>query len=128
MKTNTDKLLMWLLAIFLLEFIFGAIFIILITNGIRIDRKIDNGGKKDYELVEYEQVYHVFTKQEVFLTIENKTDKVIGTLVVKEKNSGKTDYINKVLPGKKTKLYFDLDSYYDDVEFEVEKVTYVEMY
>lgn len=127
MKSNLDKIIYYLSIIFLIEFIVATVVIILLTNGIRVNRKC-NIAKDGLELTQYEQVYHVFMKQEVFLQVENKTEDMIGTLVVREKNSEKTETRYKIYPGKKTKLYFSLDSYFEDVEFEIEKLRFVEMY
>lgn len=127
MKSNLDKIIYYLSIIFLIEFIVATVVIILLTNGIRVNRKC-NIAKDGLELTQYEQVYYVFMKQEVFLQVENKTEDMIGTLVVREKNSEKTETRYKIYPGKKTKLYFSLDSYFEDVEFEIEKLRFVEMY
>lgn len=126
MKDNLDKLVVYLFIIFLIEFIVSAMILILLTNGIRIDRKC-NIAKDGFELVEYEQVYHVFMNQEIFLKIENKTDMMIGTIVVREKNSGITDTVHKLRPGKSTKLYFDMNTKFEDVEFEIVELKFVEM-
>lgn len=126
MKDNLDKLVVYLFTIFLIEFIVSAMILILLTNGIRINRKC-NIAKDGFELVEYEQVYHVFMNQEIFLKIENKTDMMIGTIVVREKNSGITDTFHKLRPGKSTKLYFDMDTKFEDVEFEIVELKFVEM-
>lgn len=91
------------------------------TEGIRIDRKVEIE-KDGVKIEEYEQVYHVFMKQEAFVSVENTSDKEIGTLIVREKNSGKTDTLHKLRPGKKTKMYFSFDSYYDKLEFEIIEV------
>lgn len=126
MKSNLDKLVVYLFIVFLIEFVVATVVIILLTNGIRINRKC-NIAKDGFELTQYEQVYHVFMNQEVFLQIENKTDKMIGTLIVREKNSGITDTFHKLRPGKSTKLYFDLNTKFDDVEFEILELKFVEM-
>ena len=79
-------------------------------------------------MTEYEQVYHVFTKQEIFLSVNNTSDKMIGTLTIRDKNSGKTETIHKVRPGDKKKLYFSLESYFKKVDFEIIELKFVEMY
>lgn len=127
MKSNLDKIIYYLSIIFFIEFIVATVVIILLTNGIRVNRNC-NIAKDGFELTQYEQVYHVFMNQEVFLKIENKTDKMIGTVIVKEKNSGKTETHHKLSPGKSTKLYFNLDSYFEEVEFEIVELKFVEMY
>ncbi len=126
MESKLDKLVVYLFVVFLIEFVVSAIVIILLTNGIRINRKCGIA-KDDLELVQYEQVYHVFMTQEIFLQIENKSEKMIGTLVVKEKNSGKIETHHKLGPGKSTKLYFNLDSYFEKVEFEIVEVKFIEI-
>ncbi len=126
MKDNLAKINMYLALVTLVIFIIGFTLVFLLTNGIRINRKIgynENG----LELVYYEQVYHVFMEQEIFLQVENKTENTIAYLTVKEKNSGKESTIHKVLPGRKTKLYFSLDSYFEKAEFEIVNLRFVEM-
>lgn len=125
MKSNLDKLVVYLFVVFLIEFIVATVVIVLLTNGIRINRKY-NIAKDGFELTQYEQVYHVFMNQEVFLQIENKTDKMIGTLVVREKNSQITDTFHKLRPGKSTKLYFNLNTKFEDVQFEIVELKFVE--
>lgn len=126
MKDNLAKITMYLAIATLIIFILSFTFVFLITNGIRIDRKL--GYNKDgLALVYYEQVYHVFMEQEIFLQVENKTENTIAYVTVKEKNSGKESTIHKVLPGRKTKLYFSLDSYFDKAEFEIVNLRFVEM-
>lgn len=126
MKNSFDKLPIYLLIVLLIESIICMSVIILITNGIRINRE-SNYGKDNVELTKYEQVYHVFMKQEIFLTVENKSDKMIGTITVKEKKSGKTETLHKIRPGKSVKMYFSLDSYFEKVEFEIVELRFVEM-
>lgn len=126
MKSNLDKLVVYLFIVFLIEFVVATVVIILLTNGIRINRKC-NIAKDGLELTQYEQVYHVFMNQEIFLQIKNKTEQMIGTLVVREKNSGITYTFHKLRPGKSTKLYFDLNTKFDDVEFEIVELKFVEM-
>lgn len=75
---------------------------------------------------EYEQVYHVLSNQEAFISVNNTTDKMIGTLVIREKNTGKEDTLHKLRPGKKTKMYMEFDNKYDKLEFEVVKIIFVE--
>ncbi len=125
MKDNLAKVNMYLALVTLIIFIIGFTLVFLLTNGIRINRKLcynENG----LELVYYEQVYHVFMEQEIFLQVENKTDNSIAILTVKEKNSGKESTIHKLLSGKKTKLYFSLDSYFEKAEFEIVNLKFVE--
>lgn len=126
LKSNLDKLVVYLFIVFLIEFVVATVVIILLTNGIRINRKC-NIAKDGLELTQYEQVYHVFMNQEIFLQIKNKTEQMIGTLVVREKNSGITYTFHKLRPGKSTKLYFDLNTKFDDVEFEIVELKFVEM-
>ena len=85
MQTKQNKLLIILAITAAIEFVVASIIIILITNGIRIDRQV----KKEQDglvITEYEQVYHVFFKQEIFLSVENTTDKMIGTLTIRDEN------------------------------------------
>lgn len=64
-------------------------------------------------------MYHVFMNQEAFISVENTTDKMIGTLVIREKHSGKTDTLHKLRPGKKTKMYMEFDTSFGELEFEI---------
>lgn len=127
MKIDLDKLIVYLFITFLIEAVVGTILIILLTNGIRINRKC-NVSKEELKLVQYEQVYHVFMNQEIFLQVENKSDRMIGTLTIKEKNSEKTETLHKIRPGMKTKMYFNLESYFKGVEFEIVELKFVEAY
>ncbi len=127
MQTKQNKLLIILAITAAIEFVVASIIIILITNGIRIDRQV----KKEQDglvITEYEQVYHVFFKQEIFLSVENTTDKMIGTLTIRDKNSGKEDTIHKLRPNDKRKLYFAMDNYFKSVDFEIVELKFVEMY
>ena len=85
MKLNLDRIIFYLFYAFLIEFIICTVVIILLTYGIRINRKYEYN-KEKFEIVQYEQVYHVFMPQEIFLEIENKSDKMIGTITIKERN------------------------------------------
>ena len=78
--------------------------------------------------MQYEQVYHVFITQEVFLTVKNSSEEMIGTLKIREKNTKKEVTIHKLRPDDKIKMYFSLDSYFSNVEFEIVEVRFVEMY
>ena len=127
MRDNLDRLIIYLAITLPVLFITSFIFLFLITYGIRIDRKL-NTTKEGLTMTEYEQVYHVFTKQEIFLSINNTSDKMIGTLTIRDKNSGKTETIHKVRPGDKKKLYFSLESYFRKVDFEIIELKFVEMY
>lgn len=127
MRDNLDRLIIYLAITLPVLFITSFIFLFLITYGIRIDRKL-NTTKEGLTMTEYEQVYHVFTKQEIFLSINNTSDKMIGTLTIRDKNSGKTETIHKVRPGDKKKLYFSLESYFKKVDFEIIELKFVEMY
>ncbi|MGN1013365.1 MAG: hypothetical protein ACI4ON_06045 [Clostridia bacterium] len=110
MKLNLDRIIFYLFYAFLIEFIICTVVIILLTYGIRINRKYEYN-KEKFEIVQYEQVYHVFMPQEIFLEIENKSDRMIGTITIKEKKSGKTETLHKLRPGKSTKMYFSLNSF-----------------
>lgn len=127
MKLNLDRIIFYLFYAFLIEFIICTVVIILLTYGIRINRKYEYN-KEKFEIVQYEQVYHVFMPQEIFLEIENKSDKMIGTITVKERNSGKTETLHKLRPGKSTKMYFSLNSFFSSVDFEIVELKFVEMY
>lgn len=127
MRDNLDRLIIYLAITLPVLCITSFIFLFLITYGIRIDRKL-NTTKEGLTMTEYEQVYHVFTKQEIFLSINNTSDKMIGTLTIRDKNSGKTETIHKVRPGDKKKLYFSLESYFKKVDFEIIELKFVEMY
>lgn len=127
MKLNLDRIIFYLFYAFLIEFIICTVVIILLTYGIRINRKYEYN-KEKFEIVQYEQVYHVFMLQEIFLEIENKTDKMIGTITIKERNSGKTETLHKLRPGKSTKMYFSLNSFFSSVDFEIVELKFVEMY
>ena len=127
MKLNLDRIIIYLFYAFLIEFIICTVVIILLTYGIRINRKYEYN-KEKFEIVQYEQVYHVFMPQEIFLEIENKSDKMIGTITIKERNSGKTETLHKLRPGKSTKMYFSLNSFFSSVDFEIVELKFVEMY
>lgn len=127
MKFNLDRIIFYLFYAFLIEFIICTVVIILLTYGIRINRKYEYN-KEKFEIVQYEQVYHVFMPQEIFLEIENKSDKMIGTITIKERNSGKTETLHKLRPGKSTKMYFSLNSFFSSVDFEIVELKFVEMY
>ena len=127
MKLNLDRIIFYLFYAFLIEFIICTVVIILLTYGIRINRKYEYN-KEKFEIVQYEQVYHVFMPQEIFLEIENKSDKMIGTITIKERNSGKTETLHKLRPGKSTKMYFSLNSFFSSVDFEIVEIKFVEMY
>ena len=127
MRDNLDRLIIYLAITLPVLCITSVIFLFLITYGIRIDRKL-NTTKEGLTMTEYEQVYHVFMKQEIFLSINNTSDKMIGTLTIRDKNSGKTETIHKVRPGDKKKLYFSLESYFKNVDFEIIELKFVEMY
>ena len=127
MKFNLDRIIFYLFYAFLIEFIICTVLIILLTYGIRINRKYEYN-KEKFEIVQYEQVYHVFMPQEIFLEIENKSDKMIGTITIKERNSGKTETLHKLRPGKSTKMYFSLNSFFSSVNFEIVELKFVEMY
>lgn len=127
MKLNLDRIIFYLFYAFLIEFIICTVVIILLTYGIRINRKYEYN-KEKFEIVQYEQVYHVFIPQEIFLEIENKSDKMIGTITIKERNSGKTETLHKLRPGKSTKMYFSLNSFFSSVDFEILELKFVEMY
>ena len=127
MKLNLDRIIFYLFYAFLIEFIICTVVIILLTYGIRINRKYEYN-KEKFEIVQYEQVYHVFMPQEIFLEIENKSDKMIGTITIKERNSGKTETLHKLRPGKSTKMYFSLNSFFSSVNFEIVELKFVEMY
>lgn len=127
MRDNLDRLIIYLAITLPVLCITSFIFLFLITYGIRIDRKL-NTTKEGLTMTEYEQVYHVFTKQEIFLSVNNTSDKMIGTLTIRDKNSGKTETIHKVRPGDKKKLYFSLESYFKNVDFEIIELKFVEMY
>ena len=127
MKLNLDRIIFYLFYAFLIEFIICTVVIILLTYGIRINRKYEYN-KEKFEIVQYEQVYHVFMPQEIFLEIENKSDKMIGTITIKERNSGKTETLHKLRPGKSTKMYFSLNSFFSSVYFEIVELKFVEMY
>lgn len=127
MKLNLDRIIFYLFYAFLIEFIICTVVIILLTYGIRINRKYEYN-KEKFEIVQYEQVYHVFMPQDIFLEIENKSDKMIGTITIKERNSGKTETLHKLRPGKSTKMYFSLNSFFSSVDFEIVELKFVEMY
>ena len=127
MRDNLDRLIIYLAITLPVLCITSFIFLFLITYGIRIDRKL-NTTKEGLTMTEYEQVYHVFTKQEIFLSVNNTSDKMIGTLTIRDKKSGKTETIHKVRPGDKKKLYFSLESYFKNVDFEIIELKFVEMY
>ena len=127
MKFNLDRIIFYLFYAFLIEFIICTVLIILLTYGIRINRKYEYN-KEKFEIVQYEQVYHVFMPQEIFLEIENKSDKMIGTITIKVRNSGKTETLHKLRPGKSTKMYFSLNSFFSSVNFEIVELKFVEMY
>jgi len=127
LRDNLDRLIIYLAITLPVLFITSFIFLFLITYGIRIDRKL-NTTKEGLTMTEYEQVYHVFMKQEIFLSVNNTSDKMIGTLTIRDKNSGKTETIHKVRPGDKKKLYFSLESYFKKVDFEIIELKFVEMY
>ena len=127
MKLNLDRIIFYLFYAFLIEFIICTVVIILLTYGIRINRKYEYN-KEKFEIVQYGQVYHVFMPQEIFLEIENKSDKMIGTITIKERNSGKTETLHKLRPGKSTKMYFSLNSFFSSVDFEIVELKFVEMY
>ena len=127
MRDNLDRLIIYLAITLPVLCITSFIFLFLITYGIRIDRKL-NTTKEGLTMTEYEQVYHVFMKQEIFLSVNNTSDKMIGTLTIRDKNSGKTETIHKVRPGDKKKLYFSLESYFRKVDFEIIELKFVEMY
>lgn len=127
MRDNLDRLIIYLAITLPVLCITSFIFLFLITYGIRIDRKL-NTTKEGLTMTEYEQVYHVFMKQEIFLSVNNTSDKMIGTLTIRDKNSGKTETIHKVRPGDKKKLYFSLESYFKNVDFEIIELKFVEMY
>lgn len=127
MRDNLDRLIIYLAITLPVLCITSFIFLFLITYGIRIDRKL-NTTKEGLTMTEYEQVYHVFMKQEIFLSVNNTSDKMIGTLTIRDKNSGKTETIHKVRPGDKKKLYFSLESYFKKVDFEIIELKFVEMY
>lgn len=127
MKLNLDRIIFYLFYAFLIEFIICTVVIILLTYGIRINRKYEYN-KEKFEIVQYEQVYHVFMPQEIFLEIENKSDKMIGTITIKERNSGKTETLHKLRPGKSTKMYFSLNSFFSSVDFEIVELKFVEIY
>ena len=127
MKLNLDRIIFYLFYAFLIEFIICTVVIILLTYGIRINRKYEYN-KEKFEIVQYEQVYHVFMPQEIFLEIENKSDKMIGTITIKERNSGKTETLHKLRPGKSTKIYFSLNSFFSSVDFEIVELKFVEMF
>lgn len=127
MRDNLDRLIIYLAITLLVLSITSFIFLFLITYGIRIDRKL-NTSREGLTMTEYEQVYHVFMKQEIFLSVSNDTDKMIGTLTIREKTSGKTETIHKVRPGDKKKLYFNLKSYFKKADFEIIELKFVEMY
>ena len=127
MKLNLDRIIFYLFYAFLIEFIICTVVIILLTYGIRINRKYEYN-KEKFEIVQYEQVYHVFMPQEIFLEIENKSDKMIGTITIKERNSGKTETLHKLRPGKSTKMYLSLNSFFSSVDFEIVELKFVEMY
>lgn len=127
MKLNLDRIIFYLFYAFLIEFIICTVVIILLTYGIRINRKYEYN-KEKFEIVQYEQVYHVFMPQEIFLEIENKSDKMIGTITIKERNSGKTETLHKLRPGKSTKMYFSLNSFFSSADFEIVELKFVEMY
>ncbi|MBO5477804.1 MAG: hypothetical protein J6A15_08645 [Clostridia bacterium] len=125
--TFLDRLIIYLAIALPILCIINFVILFLLTNGIRIDREY-NTTREGLKLTEYEQVYHVFSKQEIFLSISNDSEQMIGTLTVRENTSGKTETIHKVRPGDKKKLYFSLDSYFKNVDFEIIELKFVEMY
>lgn len=126
MKSGLDRLVIILAFITLIIFLCGFAFIFLITNGIRINRFLDVS-QDNLQLVQYEQVYHVFMNQEIFLKIKNNSENMIGTLIIKEKNSGIEETIHKLAPGNTINVYFALDSFFDEAYFEIVKLKYIEM-
>lgn len=126
MRNYLDRIVITLAFICFITFFISCFFIYIITNGIRINHKCDVA-KNNLELVQYEQVYHVFMDQEIFLKITNNSDKMIGTLTIKEKNSGIEETINKIRPGYTLNMYFNLNNRFKDVEFEIVKLKFVEM-
>lgn len=127
MRDNLDRLIIYLAITLPVLCLTSFIFLFLITYGIRIDRKL-NTSQDGLTMTEYEQVYHVFMKQEIFLSVNNTTDKMIGTLTIRDKNSGKVETLHKLRPGDKKKLYFSLESYFEKVDFEIIELKFVEMY
>ncbi len=127
MKICLENLVKILAFICFISFLISFCFIFLITNGIRINNKC-NVSQDGLQLVQYEQVYHVFITQEVFLTVKNSSEEMIGTLKIREKNTKKEVTIHKLRPDDKIKMYFSLDSYFSNVEFEIVEVRFVEMY
>lgn len=122
MNSKSDKLLLGLMITFLVVFIVSFTIIALMTNGIRINRKL-NRTENGLKFVEYEQVYHVFIPQEIFLTVTNTSDKTIG--IVRIKGNEKEDKLLKLQPGQTKKLYYNLDSYFEDVTFNIEEIRFV---
>ena len=126
LKGILDKLVIALGIAFVIVLILTSAIIYLTLNGIRVNRK-ENVATEGLEITGYEQVYHVFFKQEIFLNIHNTTDKMIGTLKITEKKTGKTEVMHKISPGDKMKMYFLLDSYFEEPEFEVTEIKFVGM-
>lgn len=127
LRDNLDRLIIYLAIALPVLFFASCIFLFLITYGIRMDRKL-NTTQDGLTMTEYEQVYHVFMKQEIFLSVNNTSDRMIGTLTIREKTSGQTETIHKIRPGDKKKLYFSLKSYFKKVDFEILELKFVEMY
>ena len=127
LKGILDKLVIAIGITFVIVLILSSAIIYLTLNGIRVNRK-ENIATEGLEITGYEQVYHVFFKQEIFLNIHNTTDKMIGTLKITEKKTGKTEVMHKISPGDKRKMYFLLDSYFEEPEFEVTEIKFVGMY
>lgn len=127
LKGILDKLVIAIGITFVIVLILSSAIIYLTLNGIRVNRK-ENIATEGLEITGYEQVYHVFFKQEIFLNIHNTTDKMIGTLKITEKKTGKTEVMHKISPGDKRKMYFLLDSYFEEPEFEVTEIKFVGIY
>jgi hypothetical protein len=53
---------------------------------------------------------------------------MISTVTIKEKTSGKTDTLHKIKPGQSIKMYFSLDSYFKNAEFDIIELEFVEIY
>ncbi len=127
LKGILDKLVIALGITFVIVLILTSAIIYLTLNGIRVNRK-ENIATEGLKITGYEQVYHVFFKQENFLNIHNTTDKMIGTLKITEKKSGKTEVMHKISPGEKMKIYFLLDNYFEKPEYEITEIKFVGMY
>lgn len=127
MKICLEKLVRILAFICFIFFLISFSFVFLITNGIRINHKCDVSQDR-LQLVQYEQVYHVFMNQEVFLTVKNNSDSMIETLIVREKNSKKEVTIHKLRPNDTIKMYFNLENFFSKVEFQIVEIRFVEMY